>query len=121
MADEITKDIQIHIHEHVGPLRERVGKLEGRLDVHDRELGLLRAGLDALRDRIDSAKAAMLDALDGHSEIERKRIDSLHDVSASVESKVDALRGWVIALGLGAGGVFAAFELMAKIGILRGP
>ncbi len=61
------RDLQIHIHEHVGPLRERVGKIEGKMEVHDRELTMLRQGLDGLRDRIDGVKGAMLGALEAHT------------------------------------------------------
>lgn len=116
MTDD--RDVQIHIHEHVGPLRERVGKLEGRLEVHDRELTMLRQGLDGLRDRIDSARQAMLDALESHTTDEIKRFQEISDNGAAMNAKLDALKNWILAIGIGAAAVFAILEFLVRSGML---
>jgi hypothetical protein len=112
------RDIQIHIHEHVGPLRERVGKIEGRMETQDRELTLLRAGLDNLRDRIDSIKTAMLEALDAHTIDEIKRFEEITVTGISLTQKMDGLRNWIIAVALGAGGVLMVVEIMSGLGLI---
>ena len=117
--ETISKDIQLHIHEHVGPLRERVGKIEGRMEVHDRELGLLRQGLDGLRDRIDSVKSALVDVLEEHTRNEDAKFAEIAAHHAAMSSKLDGVRNWILAIGVGAAAVFAVFELLAKLGILR--
>jgi hypothetical protein len=123
MGDDNTlqRDIQIHIHEHVGPLRERVGRIEGRMEVNERELGLLRQGLDSLRDRIDATKSAMLGALERHTTEEVARYEQLTAAGAALGAKVDALKNWVLAVGLGIAGVLSVLEVMARLGLLRGP
>jgi len=117
MADP--RDVQIHIHEHVGPLRERVGKIEGQMQVHDRELSLLRAGLDGLRDRVDGAKDAMLRALETHTIDEIARYQNITEGIEGNKSKLDSLRNWMVGIGIGAGTIFGIFEFMARIGALR--
>lgn len=113
------RDIQIHIHEHITPLRERVGKIEGQMQVHDRELGLLRQGLDSLRDRIDGVRESVLVALDTHTADEIGRFESLQIGMETNRGKLDALKGWMIGIGVGLGGLFAVFEFLARVGLLR--
>ena len=117
--EAISKDIQLHLHEAIGPLRERVGKIEGRMEVHDRELGLLRQGLDGLRDRIDGVRIALLDALEEHTRTEEARLSEMTNHHVAMAAKIDSVRNWVVAIGIGAAGVFAVFELMVKLGLLR--
>jgi hypothetical protein len=112
------RDVQIHIHEHVGPLRERVGKIEGKMEVHDRELALLRHGLDGLRDRIDGVKDAMLTALEEHTVDEIKRFNEISDTGAELRVKLDGLKSWILALFIGAGAVFAILEFLVRSGML---
>jgi hypothetical protein len=112
------RDVQIHIHEHVGPLRERVGKIEGKMEVHDRELTLLRQGLDGLRDRIDLAKDAMLNALEEHTADEIKRFQEISDTGGELRAKLDGLKNWILALFIGAGAVFAVLEFLVRSGML---
>jgi hypothetical protein len=119
VSDPISKEVQIHIHEHVGPLRERVGKIEGRMEVHERELTMLRQGLDGLRDRIDLAKDAMLNALEAHTVDEIHRYESITKTGEDVRVKVEGLRNWIIAVGIGAASVFGVFEFMARVGMIR--
>jgi len=123
MSDDNTlqRDIQIHIHEHIGPLRERVGRIEGRMEVNERELTLLRQGLDSLRDRIDATKSALLDALDRHTTDEVGRYEQLAAAGATTNAKLDGLKNWVLAVGLGIAGVLSVLEVMARLGLLRGP
>ena len=117
--EAISKDIQLRLHEAIGPLRERVGKIEGRMEVHDRELGLLRQGLDGLRDRIDGVRIALLDALEEHTRTEEARLSEITSHHVAMAAKIDSVRNWVVAIGIGAAGVFAVFELMVKLGLLR--
>ena len=112
------RDVQIHIHEHVGPLRERVGKLEGRLEVQDRELTLLRQGLDSLRDRIDGVRNDIMEAFEEHTVDEIKRYQTITVTGEEIRSKVDALKNWVLALFAGAAAVFAILEFLVRSGIL---
>ncbi len=126
MHDDVQKDVQIHIHEHVGPLRERVSKLEGRLDVHDRELSLLRQGLDSLRDRIDQTREAVLDAISTHAANEvgkhdavDKRISCLAEAAAETKEQIRSVKAWIVGIGLGAGSVIAALTLLEKFGVFH--
>jgi hypothetical protein len=114
------KDIQIHIHEHVGPLRERVGKIEGKMEVHDRELTMLRQGIDGLRDRIDGTREAMLNALNEHTADEIKRFEDISATGATLKERIEGLQNRMVALFIGAGAVFAIFEMLQKFGIVHG-
>ena len=113
------RDIQIHLHEHITPLRERVGKIEGQMQVHDRELTLLRQGLDGLRDRIDGVKSALLDALESHTRTEEAKFTEISAHHADMSAKLDSIRNWVLAVGLGAAAMFAVFEFLVRAGIFK--
>lgn len=116
----IDRDVQIHIHEHVGPLRERVGRMEGRMEVHERELTILRQGLEGLRDRIDGTREAMLDALNVHATDEIRRFEEISSTGATLKERIEGLQNRMIALFVGAGAVFAIIEGLAKLGIIHG-
>lgn len=116
---ELHKDIQIHIHEHVGPLRERVGKIEGRLEVSEREITLLRHSIDALRIKIEDTREAIISAFNAHTADELTRYDRLLKASNGTDSKVTALRNWVLAIGIGMGAIIAIFDLFAKLGMIQ--
>lgn len=120
-SKHIDRDVQIHIHEHVGPLRERVGRIEGRMEVHERELTVLRQGLEGLRDRIDGTREAMLDALSDHTTDEIKRFEDIANTGATLKERIEGLQNRMIALFIGAGAVLAIIEVLAKLGILQGP
>jgi hypothetical protein len=62
----------------------------------------------------------MLDALDVHMDKEIERYEEMSVNVASLTQKIDALKGWVLAIGMGAAGVFAVFEILAKIGVIKG-
>ena len=110
MPEDVSKDIQIHIHEHVGPIRERLGRIEGRLDVNEREITLLRQGLDGLRDSITATKETILDTFAEHEEGEWKRY-------ATMESSIQNLRNWIVGITMGAAAVWALLEFLIKSGI----
>ena len=114
------RDVQIHIHEHVGPLRERVGRIEGKMEVHDRELTMLRQGLDGLRDRIDGTREAMLNALSDHTTDEIKRFEEIANTGAMLKERIEGLQNRMLALFIGAGAVLAIIEVLAKLGIIHG-
>lgn len=114
------RDVQIHIHEHVGPLRERVGRIEGKMEVHDRELTMLRQGLDGLRDRIDGTREAMLSALSDHTTDEIKRFEDIANTGATLKERIEGLQNRMLALFIGAGAVLAIIEILAKLGIIHG-
>ena len=114
------KDVQIHIHEHVGPLRERVGRIEGKMEVHDRELTMLRQGLDGLRDRIDGTREAMLDALSAHTTDEIKRFEEIASTGSTLKERIEGLQNRMLALFIGAGAVLAIIEVLAKLGVIHG-
>lgn len=135
MTDE--HELQIHIHEHVGPLRERVSKLEGRMDVHDRELTTLRLGLEQLRDRIDHTRDTVVAAISEHAKASMKMFDEHQkidlqrdkDISerlglvqvqhADLMQQIVGLKAWVKAIALGAGLVVAALGLLVKLGVFH--
>lgn len=108
------RDVQIHIHEHVGPLRERVGRIEGQMEVHDRELSLLRQGLESLRGRIDEARNAMIAALEVHAADEMKRYETISTCVNQLNSKMN----WIIGVGVGLGVFMAILELLIRSNML---
>lgn len=110
MSDDFNKDIQIHIHEHVGPIRERVGRLEGRLDVNEREITMLRVGLEEVRSLIGATKDAILDKFSTHEDGEWERYSSL-------ESNVKALKNWLIGISAGAAVIWAIVLFMFNSGM----
>lgn len=96
------------------------------MDVHDRELTLLRQGIENLRDRIDGVKVALLDALDKHTVREEMSLDQhvvksdeLFAAHQALSAKVDGLKAWIIALGLGAGAVVVALQLLERLGVFH--
>lgn len=107
---DVSKDIQIHIHEHVGPIRERIGRIEGRLDVNEREITLLRQGLDSLRESINVTKDAIIETFRAHEEEQWVRYNR-------VEMSIQSLRNWIIGVTLGAGAIWAILEFLIKSGI----
>ena len=109
-VDDIHKDIQIHIHEHVGPLREKVSRIEGRLDVNEREITLLRQGLNSLRESISATKDTIINKFQQHEEEEWERY-------SRVESSVQSLRNWIIGITTGAGALWLILEFLVKSGI----
>ncbi len=88
------------------------------MEVHDRELTMLRQGLDGLRDRIDGVKGAMLGALEAHTTDEIKRFQEISDTGSELRAKLDGLRNWILALFIGAGAVFAILEFLVRSGML---
>jgi chromosome segregation ATPase len=87
---EFQKDIQIHIHEHVGPLRERVGRIEGKLEFTDRQLTSMQSSIDHLGERLDEV------------------IES----GSILGRKLDNLKNWVVGIGMGAAFVAAGIEFL---------
>lgn len=110
MSEDVSKDIQIHIHEHVGPIRERLGRIEGRLDVNEREITLLRQGLNSLRDSINATKDTILQTFSDHEEEQWIRYNR-------VEMSVQSLRNWMIGITVGAAAIWAILEFLIKAGI----
>ena len=110
MVEDVNKDIQIHIHEHVGPIRERLGRIEGRLDVNEREITLLRQGLDAVKSSIQITKEAIIATFAQHEEEEWERY-------SRVESNLQSLRNWIIGISLGIASLWAVLEFLIKSGI----
>lgn len=109
MTDDISPSaIQVHIHEHITPVRERISRLEGRLDVDEKEIGMLREGLEVLRERIDDTKTEVLQA------IERTQRE-VNELSAGVSG----LQGRVAAYGTGAMVVVLGLQLLAHLGVFK--
>ncbi len=129
----IERDVQIHIHEHVAPLRERVGKIEGQIEAHAREINMLRQSLDGLRDRVDGvrttllasmekAHAELIDAMRHHSEQDMakddeisRKVSKVGEAQALCAERLASLRSWIVGIGIGAGLLIAGIQLFYKI------
>ena len=90
------------------------------MEVHDRELTMLRQGLDGLRDRIDGTREAMLSALSDHTTDEIKRFEEIANTGAMLKERIEGLQNRMLALFIGAGAVLAIIEVLAKLGIIHG-
>jgi hypothetical protein len=105
---EIHKDIQIHIHEHVGPLRERVGRLEGWKEYTDRELQGLKASIESLEVTVEDIKNQILDKFSSHEVGEWQRYDT-------IQNKVIELRNWLLGIAGGLSAAWVLYEFVSKI------
>jgi signal transduction protein with GAF and PtsI domain len=128
-----SKDVQIHIHEHVAPIRERMSKIEGRLEGHEKELALLRQSLESLRDRVDSVKSDVLAGVDRnhaeiietfrtHDDIDHEKDDEISrkvskvaDAQALCAERLAGLKAWIIGIGLGASAIVIALQFLQKL------
>jgi predicted nucleic acid-binding Zn-ribbon protein len=125
--------LRIDIHEHISPLRERMSKMEGRLEGHEKEITLLRQGLDSLRDKmdvmrrdvlasIDKNHQEMLDAFKSHEvvdfdkddEISRK-VSKLADAQQICAERLAGLKAWVVGIGVGAALIVAGVQFFYRL------
>ena len=120
------RELQIHIHEHVTPLRERVSRVEGIIEGHSRELAEVRVAINALKEKVDENRYEILSAIAArhvgilerfqeHESMEFQKHDALDSSIRDAKTEMTNLRNWVIGIGVGIGSVFALFEFITRI------
>lgn len=110
MVGDVDKDIQIHIHEHVGPIRERVGRIEGRLEVSEREISNLRQSIITLQEKVDQTKDEILEVFRLHETGEWKRYDEIH-------TGVQNIRNWLLGIAGGGAAVWVVLQFLISSGL----
>lgn len=128
-----SKDVQIHIHEHVAPIRERMSKIEGRLEGHEKELVLLRQSLERLGDRVDAVRtdvlasvernhAEIIESIRAHDVLDHEKDDEISrkvskvaDAQALCAERLAGLKAWIIGISLGASAIVLALQFLQKL------
>lgn len=126
MGESDSKDVQIHIYEHVAPIRERISHLEGRVDSHDREFKIVRETLEDMRERLSSIKDEVLDAIDAkhdemllvfraHEKIDHEKDDAIMRRVEDMLVAVTSVKAWVAAAVVTLSGAYALWQFVSRL------
>ena len=133
MADENEK-IEVHFHEHITGLRERVSKVEAISDFHTRELTEVRQNYSALSNKIDNVerkvdalrsdvisgveghKAEVIQLLAAHTDNEERSFKELIKQNEQSQEAINSLRSWMVGVAAGVSFIVALVLFLQKMG-----
>lgn len=131
MSNEINqKDVEIHIHEHLSPIREKVTRLEAVVEFHEKELKEVKDAVCRLDRKVDQHHGELLTKMDNyHKDIintfhehdlqDRDKDEEILQKVHDNETKITSMRWWIIGVGIGITILTTALELFDIVGLFK--
>lgn len=104
-------EVMLYVQEHLGPLRERVGALEGHFEHASKEIVSIKVGLDQLRDRVDHVKEVILEA-------DRVAHSELYGQLRELAKAQQALRNLLRYITASAGALVLIIQVLNHLGVI---
>lgn len=129
--------IELHVHEHITGLRERVSKVEAISEFHTRELTEMRQNYSALSNKIDNVerkvdalrsdvisgveghKAQVIQLLADHTDNEEHAFKELIKQNEQSQDAITSLRAWMVGVAAGISFIVALVLFLEKMGFFN--
>ncbi len=117
-ATQVQTQVQGMLDDQLGPLSQRIGNVEVRVDKVEKDVVFLGEGLNTLNNRVNT-QGGRITALEQYTVKNEQNIQALDGRLTNVENRKDKTRSFMDWLNLGLNGVNLAFNIWNSTRISR--